>query len=141
KQMITELKDAGRSTDIDALCINTPESTGIFEILKEQADNVGVNAKLNQVEQAKLLEILLGGDDSAWDVACFRSPQIWDPNSVYNALNSHGTTNLPKYQRDDVDKWLDEAREESDQAKRKELYDKIQVQVAEDVVYVPLLFD
>lgn len=142
KKLLDELKAEGRSTDIEALCINTPESTGIFQILKEQADNVGVEAKLNQVEQAKLLEILLGGEgDETWDVACFRSPQIWDPNSVNGALTTGGATNLAKYSRESVDVALEEARSTGDQAKRKELYDQIQVQVAKDVVYVPLLFD
>ncbi len=141
KEMLDELRADGVDTDIEALCINTPEATGIFAILKEQADNVGVNAELNQVEQAKLVEILLAGEDNSWAVACFRSPQIWDPNSVYNALNSEGTTNLPKYQNADVDEWLNQAREEPDQAERKKLYDQVQVQVAKDVVYVPLLFD
>lgn len=138
---IEELEADGWTTAVNALCIDTSESVGIFAILKEQADDIGIDATLNSVSQAKLVDVLLGGEDNSWDVACFRSPQIWDPNSVYNALNSAGNTNLVKYNRPDVDKWLDEARETADPAKRKELYDKIQVQVAKDVVYVPLLFD
>ncbi len=139
--LIKKVRAAGVNPDVNALCINTPESSGIFQILKEQAKAVGVNAKLKQVEQAVLVNILLSGSDNSWGVACFRSPQIADPNGVYNALVTGGTTNLVKYSRPDVDKWLNEARSTTDQDKRKELYDKVQEQVAKDVVYVPLLFD
>ncbi len=142
KELITEVKAAGIDPNIDAMCINTPESTGIFQILKEQAKEVGVEATLNQVEQSVLVNVLLaGGEDPAWDTACFRSPQIADPDGVYGALHSTGQTNLVKYNRPEVDAALDEAREISDPDERKKLYDEIQAQVAEDVVYVPLLFD
>ncbi|HET8930805.1 MAG TPA: ABC transporter substrate-binding protein, partial [Acidimicrobiales bacterium] len=142
KKLVSETKAAGVDPDIDALCINTPESTGIFQILKEQAKAVGVTATLRQVEQSILVTTLLSGaSDIPWDSACFRSPQIADPDGVYGALHSTGTTNLVKYNRPDVDKWLTEARETADRDKRKELYDKVQEQIASDVVYVPLLFD
>lgn len=142
KKLVSEVKAAGVDPDIDALCINTPEATGIFQILKEQAKAVGVTAKLQQVEQALLVTTLLADtSDISWDTACFRSPQIADPDGVYGSLHSTGTTNLVKYNRPKVDKWLTEARETADRDKRKKLYDKVQEQVASDVVYVPLLFD
>jgi peptide/nickel transport system substrate-binding protein len=142
KKLVEETRAAGVDPDVDALCINTPESSGIFQILKQQAAAVGVTAKLRQVEQSILVTTLLSGtSDIPWDSACFRSPQIADPDGVYGSLHSTGTTNLVKYNRPDVDKWLTEARETADRNKRKKLYDQVQEQVAKDVVYVPLLFD
>ena len=127
---------------VRSLCINTPESSGIFQILKQQGLDVGIKATLRQVEQAVLVNtLLMGASDIQWDVACFRSPQIADPNGIYNALITGGTTNLVKYSRDNVDDWLDKARATTDTKLRKQYYDKIQEQVAKDVVYIPLLFD
>lgn len=141
KKIIADLKKKGMSTTVNAMCINTPESTGIFAILKEQAEAVGITPTLKQVEQAILVQNLLGGGDSTWDVACFRSPQIADPDGIYGALKTGGASNLVKYSRPNVDKWLDEGRSNPDDAVRKKVYGEIQVQVAKDVVYIPLLFD
>ncbi|MBS1847319.1 MAG: ABC transporter substrate-binding protein, partial [Actinobacteria bacterium] len=60
---------------------------------------------------------------------------------VYNALITGGNTNLVKYSRPKVDKWLNEARQTDNTATRRKLYNQIQEQVAHDVVYIPLLFD
>lgn len=142
KKLITGLKAAGMSTKLNAMCINTPEASGIFQILKNQGAAVGIEAKLNQVEQAVLVQNLLSGaGDIPWDTSCFRSPQLADPDGIYGALYTGGPGNLVKYSRPDVDKWLDEARQTSDRAERKKLYDQVQAQVAKDVVYIPLLFD
>ncbi len=141
-KLVDELKAKGMAPTINALCINTPEASGIFQILKDQGQAVGIQAKLRQVEQAILVTTLLSGTgDIPWDTACFRSAQLSDPDGIYGGLITGGPTNLVKYSRPDVDKWLNEARQTNDTDRRKELYDKIQVQVSKDKFVIPLLFD
>lgn len=141
-ELVDELKAKGMAPTVNALCINTPEASGIFQILKDQAQAVGIKANLRQVEQAILVTSLLAGTgEIPWDTACFRSGQLSDPDGVYGGLITGGPTNLVKYSRKNVDDWLNEARQTNDTEKRKKLYDKIQVQVSKDKVIVPLLFD
>jgi peptide/nickel transport system substrate-binding protein len=141
-ELVDELKAKGMAPTVNALCINTPESSGIFQILKQQGQAVGIHSNLRQVEQAILVTTLLSGTgDIPWDTACFRSAQLSDPDGVYGGLITGGPTNLVKYSRKNVDTWLNEARQTNDTAKRKALYDKIQVQVSKDKFVVPLLFD
>lgn len=146
KELVAKyVKATGSKPKINAMCIPGAESNGLFSLLKPQAEAIGVDADMKTVDQAVMVRTLLVGEESAqtkdWNVACFRSPQISDPDGVYNALHSSGTTNLVKYQRDDVDKWLEDARSTSDKDERIALYNKIQQQVAKDVIYIPLLFD
>ncbi len=141
-ELIDELKAEGIPTQVDAMCINTPESNGIFQIIKEQGEAVGITSTLEQVEQAVLVQNLLSGSGQIeWDTACFRSGQLADPDGIYGGIVTGGPTNLVKYSRENVDDWLNEARRTADVATRKELYDQVQRQVAADVVIVPLLFD
>ncbi len=148
KSMVSELKSANPPVkmDVNSICIPGPEATGIFQILQQQGKATGINATLHTVEQSVLVNTLLLGQGTSatkdWNVACFRSPQLSDPDGVYGSLYTTGATNLVKYSRPDtVDKWLDEGRSVVGVSKRKPIYDKIQEQVAKDVVYIPLLFD
>lgn len=141
-ELIDELKAAGLDTTISAMCINTPEAMGIFQILKSQGEAVGIKSKLEPVEQAVLVQNLLTDSSTVeWDTSCFRSAQLTDPDGVYGGIVTGGPTNLTKYSRKNVDEWLNEGRRIADPVERKEIYDKIQEQVAKDVVIIPLLFD
>jgi len=142
KQLVAQVKGAGVTTDLTALCVSAPQATSTFQLVQQQVQAAGFTANLKQVEQAILVQNLLAGSgDIPWNMACFRAPQVADPNGLYNALHSGGPTNFVKYARDDVDAALDQGRRTSGEAARKKLYDKVQRQLAKDVVYVPLLFD
>ncbi len=141
-QLVDQVKAAGVSTDVLALCISSPLSTSTFQLIEQQVNEAGFTAKLRQVEQAVLVQNLLAGaGDIDWQVACFRAPQIADPNGLYNSLHTDGPTNFVKYSREVVDNALDEGRQTADEETRKKLYGDLQRQLAEDVVYIPLLFD
>jgi ABC-type transport system substrate-binding protein len=144
-KVVTELKAAKVDTDIHAMCIPGPEATGIFQILQQQGNATGLKSKLTTVEQGVLVNTLLTGQGTAatknWNVACFRAPQIADPDGVYNSLHTGGPTNLVKYSRKNVDNALDKGRTVSGVAARKPYYDIVQEQVAKDAIYIPLLFD
>ncbi len=142
KKLVAKVSNAGVATALTALCVSNPQATSIFQLVQQQVQAAGFSATLKQVEQAVLVQNLLAGaDDIPWNMACFRAPQVADPNGLYNALHSGGPTNFVKYSRDEVDAALDQGRRTSDEAARKKLYGIVQQQVSRDVVYVPLLFD
>ncbi|HET8930776.1 MAG TPA: ABC transporter substrate-binding protein [Acidimicrobiales bacterium] len=142
KSLVQKVKQSGVSTDLTALCVSNPQATSTFQLVQQQVQAAGFTATLKQVEQAVLVQNLLaGGGDIAWNLACFRAPQLADPNGLYNALHSGGPTNFVKYSRTDVDDALDQGRRTADRAERQKLYATVQQQVSTDVVYVPLLFD
>ncbi len=142
KALVAKVRKAGVTTKVHALCVSVPQSTATFQLMQQQWKSAGFSATMKQVEQAVLVQTLLaGGGDIDWDVACFRAPQVADPNGLYNALHSGGPTNFVKYDRANVDAALDQARQISNQAERKKLYDQVQNQVAKDVAYIPLMFD
>ena len=111
---VSELKAAKVNTDIHAMCIPGPEATNVFQILQQQGKKTGLTSKLTTVEQGVLVTTLLTGQGTAatknWNVACFRAPQIADPDGVYNSLHTGGPTNLVKYSRKNVDDALDKGR-------------------------------
>ncbi len=146
KKLIAKyVESTGTKPEINAICIPTPESNAIFTILKDQGESIGIKANMKTVEQAVMVQTLLQNkktpETANWNVACFRSPQIADPDDVYGALHSTGVTNLVAYSRDNVDEALDKGRSLADFDKRKPYYDLVQEQLAKDAVYIPLLFD
>ncbi len=140
--LVDELVASGTDMKVNRMCIETPEGHGVFDILQQQGRRVGIDMTLEAVDQAKLIQNVLGGaDEIQWDITCFRSAQMADPDGMYGGLHSTGSANVAKYARDNVDEWLDQGRAETDFETRKALYDQIQEQVAEDVVIIPRLFD
>lgn len=142
KGLVDKVAKAGVTTDLTALCVANPQATATFQLVQQQVEAAGFSAQLKQVEQAILVQNLLaGGGDIAWTMACFRAPQVADPNGLYNALHSGGPTNFVKYASDRVDRALEQGRRTADRAEREKLYATVQQEVSKDVVYVPLLFD
>lgn len=142
RALLDKVVAAGVKPDLSYLCINTPQSTGMFTIAQPQFESVGFASTFRPVDQAILVQNLLAGSGSiAWTAACFRAPQMADPNQLSGLLGTGGSTNFVKYSRPRVDTWLAEARTTTDPATRKKAYDKVLKQFAHDVVYVPTLYD
>ena len=145
KSMVAKLTSEGDKPIINAICIPTPESTAVFTILQQQGLASGITSNMKSVDQAVLVQTLLLGKSTTatanWNVACFRAPQISDPDDVYNTLYSKGSTNLVHYDNPLVDKNLNLGRTVEGIATRKPYYDIVQEQVANDKPYIPLLFD
>lgn len=140
RALIKELKDEGKEVDFGALCISTPEATTDFQVLKAQAEEVGVNVTLTQLDQSTFVNKMFSGDGD-FQAACFRSPQFADPNDVNDTIHTGGSMNIPKVSNPVIDEALDKGRSVTDFDKRKEQYDIVQREMAKDAIIVPLLFD
>jgi peptide/nickel transport system substrate-binding protein len=108
------------------------------ELAKEDLDAVGLNIELVPVPQSDYYAKTVAGEIRFTPM---RWTQRADPDGLIHYLfHSKGTANSTGYVNADVDKWIDEARVIADQARRKELYDKIQYQISADLPYMPVGF-
>ncbi|MCA0025298.1 ABC transporter substrate-binding protein [Mesorhizobium sp. B2-5-12] len=108
------------------------------ELAKEDLDAIGLNIELEPVPQSDYYAKAVSGEIRFTPM---RWTQRADPDGLIHYLfSSKGTANSTGYKNDQVDKWIDEARVISDQARRKELYEKIQRQISADLPYMPVGF-
>jgi len=108
------------------------------ELAKEDLDAIGLNIELAPVPQSEYYAKAVSGEIRFTPM---RWTQRADPDGLIQYLfSSKGTANSTGYKNADVDKWIDEARVISDQARRKELYEKIQHQISADLPYLPVGF-
>lgn len=101
---------------------------------------IGINVKLEKLANATLRENLGKGE---FDISIGNwSPDFADPymfTSYWFDSGKHGLAgNRSFYTNPQVDEWLREAATLSDQARREELYKKVQQQVVKDAAYVYL---
>ncbi|EPO6916742.1 ABC transporter substrate-binding protein, partial [Enterobacter hormaechei] len=65
-----------------------------------------------------------------------------DPDgSIYGFINSKGTLNDGRYSNAQIDEWLTQARQSTDQAARQPLYDKVVKQLQTDMPIAYLYFE
>ncbi len=140
RSLVAALKKDGKNVNFEAVCISTPEATTVFQVLKGQAEAVGVNVTLKQLDQATYVAKMLSGSGD-FTAGCFRSPQIPDPNDVDSAIHTGGSLNLGKISDPAIDNAMDAGRATTDFAARKKQYDIVQQELAKGVYIVPMLFD
>ncbi|WP_233720474.1 ABC transporter substrate-binding protein [Jiella avicenniae] len=108
------------------------------ELAKEDLDAVGLDVQLEPVPQSEYYARTVAG---SIQFTPMRWSQRADPDGLIHYLfASDGTANSTGYGNPQVDKWIDEARRTSDEARRKDLYDQIQMQISKDLPYMPVGF-
>src|SRR5699024_4245960 len=55
-ELIDDLVGEGGTMTVTRMCIETPEGHGVFEILQQQAERVGMQMRFEPVDQAKLVQ-------------------------------------------------------------------------------------
>jgi len=107
-----------------------------FTLYKEDLKKAGIEMNIKLIEWNAFTKIL---DEQKFDAVTMAwgggSPeddlkQIWHSESARS-----GGSNFVSYKNTDVDKYIDQAREEMDKAKRAKLWQKAVRQIAEDVPY------
>lgn len=121
-------------------CIPTPEADQILKLVQQMGQQAGMTISLETQEQGAYVNRIFSqkGD---YEAACFRTTHFIEPDDIRPSLTTHDTANLIFYSNPAVDKALDEARQTSDLAKRKALYDQVQEQTAKDVPSITTLYD
>jgi peptide/nickel transport system substrate-binding protein len=95
---------------------------------------IGINAEIENVEYAVWIKRWLAKD---FDLTMNTTPGYGDPDTAFfRALHSTKGQNWNSWSVPDLDGLLEEGRRTFDQKKRKEIYDKVQIMIIENVPHL-----
>lgn len=111
----------------------------VARIIAEHFRRVGVGVDLRSFEWGTFFSDVQKGN---FQVMSLRWIGLSDPDSLHYLFHSASIppagANRGRYRNPQVDAWLDESRGEPDRGRRRELYARVQAQVAGDCVYTSL---
>jgi peptide/nickel transport system substrate-binding protein len=112
-----------------------PELLKTGEVVRDQLKEIGITMEIEQVDVSVWFDRFVKGE---YEITSAYQERTIDPDNFYAlVLRSGGSINTSGYANPEFDKLVDEARTETDEAKRKEMYVAIRQVVFEDV---PILF-
>jgi peptide/nickel transport system substrate-binding protein len=112
-----------------------PELLKTGEVVRDQLKEIGITMEIEQVDVSIWFDRFVNGD---FEITSAYQERTIDPDNFYAlVLRSGGSINTSGYANPEFDALVDQARGETDEAKRKELYLAIR-QIAFDDV--PILF-
>ena len=131
------LAEAGVKTPLSVTLtiINAPEQIQLGEVIQSMAAEAGFDVKLQAMEFAASLDMVYGGNYTAYLVGWTGRPDV--DGNIRDLLYSTGPQNATGYKNADFDKWIDEARSTPDMPTRLGLYAKAFQQLHEDL---PILY-
>lgn len=137
------LKEAGYENGFDTSIVlrggDINQQTA--EIIQANLRDIGINAKIEILESSAFLDFTANGNHDmylgAWGVVT--GDADYGLYSLYHSSAKGATGNRDFYSNPEVDKYIEEARKEINPEKRKELYEKAEILIMEDVPNV-LLF-
>jgi peptide/nickel transport system substrate-binding protein len=106
-------------------------------VLQEQLRQIGIEAELNLVENATMVEQVYTG--KTYDIAVTGESAYSDPNTlIYQNFHTGETGNFVSYSNPDVDALIEKGIAVTDQAERAEIYQEIQRILLEDLPWISL---
>ena len=111
------------------------------EVVQDQLRQIGINVTFDKMERSTYLDLVAGKRQFIISLYMINAT-VRDADFVLNR-RVHGSmigggNNYAGYNNLNVNKWIEEARQESDPAKRMEIYRKVYAQLKEDIPYIPL---
>lgn len=135
------LAAAGVKTPLKAtiLVANTPIAQQVAQVIQAMASEAGFDVNLQMTEFATLLDRQQQG---GYQISMSGWSGRPDPDgSIFSFINSKGTLNDGRYANPQLDEWLRQARETTDEATRKTLYSQIVKQLQTDMPIAYLYFE
>ena len=117
-----------------------PEAQKVAEVIQESFSKIGVKAKIQSVDWATYLDKAAKGEFDSYMLGW--TGDNGDPdNFLYTLLDkdSIGANNYSFYSNDQLHDILIKAQQETDQAKRNDLYKQAQEIIHEDAPWIPLV--
>ncbi|MGI8476891.1 MAG: ABC transporter substrate-binding protein, partial [Thermomicrobiales bacterium] len=106
-------------------------------VIQEQLKQIGIDAELNLVENATMIEQVY--QKYEYELAVTGTSAFVDPNTVVlNGFKTGESGNFAGYSNPDVDKLIDQGIAETDQAKRAEIYQRMQQILLTDLPWINL---
>ncbi len=138
KELVTQVKAAnGGSFDVTFLTTNDSENAAEGQLLVEQANAAGMNAKLVQVDQSSLVNELLGGNFSVTLVRNFHSDAAFGDVANFVWWSKGSPVNFSKFDDPTVQAALDAGRISTDPAALETAYTNFNKAMASGVYVVP----
>lgn len=132
------LAEAGISTPLTIRYLGLPQYPELLktgEVVRDQLKAIGITMEIEQVDVSIWFDRFVSGD---FEITSAYQERTIDPDNFYAlVLRSGGSINTTGYSNPELDRLIDQARTETDEAKRKEQYIAVRQIVFEDV---PLLF-
>lgn len=120
------------------LAVNREKRHDIDLMVKQQLKKIGINVTIQTSEQGYVLT----QNKKAYDVFG-NSIVSGDPDVINKFFHSgkepeKGGSNIGRVHDKEIDKWLDQAYEESNQEKRAQLYEKVQKRLSDQAAIIPI---
>ncbi|MFR9775727.1 ABC transporter substrate-binding protein [Micromonospora sp. MS34] len=135
KQLLAQAGVNGLTMDL-MVTSEYPETVTAAQVIAAQLKDVGITVKIRTLDFAQWLDEQGKGNFDSFMLGWLGNI---DPDEFYYAQHhTGGTFNFHKYSNPAVDKLLDQARTETDQAARKQEYDQAAKQIVDDASYIYL---
>lgn len=112
---------------------------GAAQAIQSQLKDIGVMVELEGLQSGVFLERMLAGDLSMFIVS-WQADSLTIDTFLYPLFKSDEAQNVFVYMNPDVDKFLDDARAESDLSDRIKLYNEAERKILEDAPVIPVVF-
>ncbi len=131
------MADAGQAGGFTVKCMVIPTFPTMVAgapVIAAHLKRIGITMEIEQVEYAIWIKRWLAKD---FDMTMNTTPGYADPDTAFfRALHSTKGQNWNSWSVPDLDGLLEEGRRTMDQKKRKEIYDKVQIQILENVPHL-----
>jgi peptide/nickel transport system substrate-binding protein len=134
KKLMADAGQAGGFTIKLGVIPTFPTMVNGAPVVAANLKRIGINAEIENVEYAVWIKRWLAKD---FDMTMNTTPGYGDPDTAFfRALHSTKGQNWNSWSVPDLDGMLEEGRRTFDQKKRKEIYDKVQVMILENVPHL-----
>ncbi len=135
KKLVKEYVADGGKAEFNLTITTDPLVKRLAQAIQQEAEKTGVKVTLINRDQAALISDAIG---KAYEAMVFRNYPGGDPdiNYVWWYSSETNPVNFGGYNDEVIDKLLDEGRSETDQEKRKQIYQDINKRFAEQVYNV-----
>ena len=140
QELVNKVKAAnGGSFDVTLLTTTDSDNSAEGQLIIEQLNKAGMNAKMNQVDQSSLVNDLLGGNFSVTLVRNFYSDPAFGDVSNY-VWFSKGPINFSKFDDPTVQAALDQGRTATEDAALEQAYEDFNKAMAKGIYNIPVWY-
>jgi len=129
-----------KPTDITVKVSPTyPDEVKMAELMQQDLAKIGINLKIEQLEWSNWIKEVVSDGNYEMEIVLISGGS--DPDDFFYQWHHTGEVfNLWRYSDPEMDKLLEEGRTAPDQAKRKEIYAKIQQKLIADVPLAHIIY-
>ncbi|MHC0038443.1 glutathione ABC transporter substrate-binding protein [Pseudoneobacillus sp. C159] len=136
------LKEAGyeNGLELSLLTSDRKERINMAEVIQSQLKGIGVNVKIQVMEYGAFIGMIEKADHdlfiSGWGNAT--GDGDYNQYNLFHSASQGAPGNHFYYSNPKVDQLIEAARQETDNDKRKQLYEQVMQMELEDAVYIPI---